>query len=137
LNMLSDPRFGAAVSVFDVQPHVDERGRLYSVEFDSLPFPPQRMFFISPSRAGESRGGHAHEIAHQLLICAMGRIDVAVAFNGTEQTFRMERPGQAIHLAPQVWAMQRYLTCDAMLLVLSSEPYDASSYSTYQPARRT
>jgi dTDP-4-dehydrorhamnose 3,5-epimerase-like enzyme len=126
-----ETRFGPAVTLIQLKTHVDKRGSLYSVEFFSLPFQPQRMFFVAPSKAGEKRGGHAHETAHQLLICASGQIDIVVAYAGEEEKFCLDRPGMAIHLFPRVWAEQTYASTEAVLLVLSSENYDPISYVDY------
>lgn len=90
-----ETRFGPAVTLIQLKTHVDKRGSLYSVEFFSLPFQPQRLFFVAPSKAGEKRGGHAHETAHQLLICASGQIDIVVAYAGEEEKFCLDRPGMA------------------------------------------
>jgi UDP-2-acetamido-3-amino-2,3-dideoxy-glucuronate N-acetyltransferase len=121
-------RFGPAVTLLELSPHLDKRGGLYSVEFFSLPFCPQRMFFVQPRSANEKRGGHALKTAHQLLICACGEMEIFVAHAGDQERFRLDRPGMAIHLFPLVWSEQTYKSADAMLLVLSSEPYDPGAY---------
>ena len=130
---LSNLKAGPAVRLIELLPNIDERGSLYSLEFMSLPFQPKRMFFVKPSKSGAKRGGHAHGTAHQLLICVSGQIQIAVAYEGTEDMFCLDRPGTALYLSPLVWAEQTYLTSEATLLVLSSESYDPNSYSTKPP----
>jgi len=123
--------------LFQLEPHVDKSGNLYSIEFPSLPFEPRRMFFVKPSRAGERRGGHAHKTAHQLLICASGQIEIFVAYAGEEEKFCIDRPGMAIYLRPLVWSEQTYVSAEALLLVLASECYDPASYSHYRKIVKT
>ena len=131
---LSNPETGfeSDALLFQLEAHLDERGNLHSVDFSSLPFKPQRMFFVTPSRAGEKRGGHAHKTAHQLLICASGQIEIVVAYAGKEERFCLDRPGMAIYLRPLVWSEQTYISAGAVLLVLSSEHYDPATYSYYR-----
>jgi dTDP-4-dehydrorhamnose 3,5-epimerase-like enzyme len=90
------------------------------------------MFFVQPAHAGDRRGGHAHKTAHQLLICAAGKIDIVIVHAGLAETFHLHSPGKAIYIAPRVWSEQMYLSADARLLVLASEPYSFASYS-YNP----
>jgi dTDP-4-dehydrorhamnose 3,5-epimerase-like enzyme len=117
------PGFGSAVQIFEVHGRIDERGRLYPLEFAALPFRPERLFFVRPSKAGVKRGGHVRATAHQLLVCVSGRIDTRVTYEGEMGEFSLNRPGMALYLMPGVWAEQTYVTKDATLLVLSSEPY--------------
>jgi hypothetical protein len=117
------PGLESAVQIFEVHGSIDERGCLYPLEFAALPFRPQRLFFVRPSKAGVKRGGHAHATAHQLLVCVSRRIDTLVTYEGEMREFSLNRPGIALYLMPGVWAEQTYVTKDATLLVLSSEPY--------------
>jgi dTDP-4-dehydrorhamnose 3,5-epimerase-like enzyme len=126
----NSPGLGSAVQVFELHEHIDERGRLYPLEFAALPFTPQRLFLVRPSKAGVKRGGHAHATAHQLLVCLSGRIDAHVAYEGEMGEFSLTRPGMALYLMPGVWAEQTYVTKDATLLVLSSEPYRTGASSS-------
>jgi UDP-2-acetamido-3-amino-2,3-dideoxy-glucuronate N-acetyltransferase len=132
-----ETRFGSAVMLFQLESHVDKSGNLYSIEFPSLLFEAQRMFFVVPSGAGEKRGGHAHKTAHQLLICASGQIEIVVAYSGEEEKFCLDRPGMAIYLHPLVWSEQTYVSAGAVLLVLSSERYDPTSYFHYRRIPKT
>lgn len=120
---------GALVKQLQFEVHIDDRGQLCPIEFAGLPFEPRRIFFVVPARAGETRGGHAHKTAHELLVCVDGEIHVAVAYGGQHQTFILDRPGRSLYLAPMVWAEQTYSSVHARLIVLSNEGYDPDSYS--------
>jgi dTDP-4-dehydrorhamnose 3,5-epimerase-like enzyme len=129
-NFSHSPGLESAVQIFEVHQRIDERGYLYPLEFADLPFRPQRLFFVRPSKAGVKRGGHAHATAHQLLVCVSGRIDNHVTYQGQMREFSLNRPGMALYLMPGVWAQQTYVTEDATLLVLSSEPYRPGASSS-------
>lgn len=120
--------FGPTVARLDLKINLDEHGSLYSVDFSSLPFQPQRLFFIEASDADVTRGGHAHKTAHQLLVCVSGCINVRVIYSGREETINLDRPGLALYLTPLVWSQQVYASAGSRLLVLSSEHYDPTSY---------
>jgi len=119
------------VMLFELEAHPDNRGDLHSIDFQSLPFEPRRMFFVRPSRVGETRGGHAHKTAHQLFVCVSGQIEISIAYDGEKASFCLNRSGMAVYLRPGVWSEQTYLSAEAVLLVLSSESYDPASYSRY------
>jgi dTDP-4-dehydrorhamnose 3,5-epimerase-like enzyme len=116
------------VKPFALDVHVDERGQLYSLEFSSLPFQPRRLFFVEGASPGEKRGGHAHRNAHQVFVCLMGSVTVAVHDRGSEQDFTLDRPGMALYIPPRVWSEQTYVDAGSRLLVLSSEPFDSTEY---------
>lgn len=124
----ADDKIGPAVARLDLQSNLDEQGSLYSIDFSILPFQPERLFFIQPSDAGVTRGGHAHRTAHQLLVCVSGCIKVKVIYSGCEETISLDRPGLALYLTPLVWSEQAYASAGSKLLVLSSEHYDPASY---------
>ena len=78
-----------------------------------------------------------HKTAHQLLVCASGRVDVVVEHAERREVFQLDKPGKALHLCPLVWSEQVYVSADALLLVLSSERYDPDSYSHSHTASKT
>ena len=117
----------------------DARGCLLPVGFDALPFAPARMFVVRDVPVGTLRGGHAHRSARQWLLCVAGRVEVAwrpaLATNESVQTVVLDRPDQALLIEAGVWASQRYVESGSILIVLSSEPFDETSYLDAAPPR--
>jgi acetyltransferase-like isoleucine patch superfamily enzyme len=107
----------------------DLRGDLTFGEIgEHLPFLVKRYFLVYGVASKEIRGEHAHRSLHQFLICVHGRCHV-VADDGTNrQEFVLDSPSIGLHLPPLVWGIQYKYSEDAVLLVLASEKYDASSY---------
>jgi len=130
-----ETEFGSAVMLAQLQGHADDRGILHSLELVSLPFVPQRIFFVQSARAGQVRGGHAHKTAHQMFICTSGQIEVLVAHGSQDRRFPLDHPGKGLYLRPLVWSEQTYLSAGATLLVLSSESYDPASYLLDRPTQ--
>lgn len=105
----------------------EERGDLCPIEFQHLPFVPQRVFWVRGVPKGESRGHHAHYECQQLLICVQGEIEVRL-FNGIYTDVKTLRSGDSILVNTFVWDSQKFLTGDDVLLVLASLPYDKNDY---------
>lgn len=114
----------------------ESRGVLIAYDFSLLPFQPRRVFTITDVPAGTSRGGHAHTRGHQLLSCIRGAVEVTTLDHGYRSEIVLTPGSGDLLLGPGDWSQQTYLTEDAALLVLCSEPYDPATYtsSPLQPA---
>lgn len=108
--------------------HTDARGVLLPFDFADLPFVPQRLFVVTGVPAGGVRGRHAHRDSWQLMACLAGHVDVLARYRDESLTVRLDAPGQAILIGPQVWSQQTYHSPDSALLVLASEPYPSTVY---------
>ena len=112
-------------------PKVNEnRGRLIEFDYASLPFVPRRSFIIDNVPRGTVRGGHAHKVCQQLLVCLQGRLTVELVFKNQQAEALLDDPAVALYLAAGVFARQRYDELDTRLLVFASLPYDSESYVT-------
>lgn len=107
----------------------DARGSLVAGEAPAqVPFTPVRFFLVTGVPAGTARGGHAHRRCHQYLVAAVGTVEVAWEDGTNSETVTLEGPGRGLHLPPLTWASERYISPNAVLMVLASEPYDRSEY---------
>jgi UDP-2-acetamido-3-amino-2,3-dideoxy-glucuronate N-acetyltransferase len=107
----------------------DDRGSLVAGEVPAqVPFTPVRFFLVSGVPAGSSRGGHAHRRCHQYLVAAAGTVEVEWEDGSSRETVTLGSPGRGLHLPPLTWASERYVSPDAVLMVLASEAYDRSEY---------
>ena len=50
----------------------DKRGSLCVINFNDLPFVPQRIYYVKDVPAFEERGNHAHKSCHQILFAING-----------------------------------------------------------------
>ena len=125
---------GSAVRMLRFPVRSDARGGLLPIDFADLPFQPRRVFFATASDAGTTRGGHAHRRCQQLLMSLRGTIDVSLAFRDQEAMVRLDVAEKALYLAPFVWSEQTFVTADAQLVALMSDPYDEADYLDRQQA---
>lgn len=108
----------------------DDRGRMVIVEgLKDIPFEIKRIFYIYGSDADVVRGQHANRKSEFVLINVAGKSKVKVLDGlGNESIFCLNRPHTGIYLPNMVWKDMYDFSEDSVLLVLSSEYYDAQEY---------
>lgn len=107
----------------------DPRGSLsYAQYHETLPFLPKRYFIVFDVGEGQTRGGHAHDTVHQLLICVKGSCLVSLDDGRTRDEVLLDRPELALYIPPKIWATQQQFSPDGVLTVLASEVYDPDEY---------
>ena len=118
------------VRMLEFPQHGDERGHLVIVEgLKDIPFDIKRIFYIYGSDSEVVRGQHANLNSEFVLINVAGKSKVKVKDGlGNEAVFSLNRPHTGIYLPKMVWKDMYDFTEDSVLLVLSSEHYDASEY---------
>lgn len=107
----------------------DPRGDLSVGEFpQDIPFEPKRFFLVFNVPSEKTRGEHAHHHCHQFLICVKGSCSVVVDDGLSRCEVKLDSPDLGIHLPPLTWGIQYKYSADAVLLVFTSDYYDASDY---------
>ena len=103
-------------------------GTLGATEFGSIPFTPQRFFWLSGVRPETTRANHAHRSCHQLLICQQGTLDATITRGNGEISVHVMSLGSTLYLPQLHWLELSNFSEDAVLGVLASEPYDKNEY---------
>jgi dTDP-4-dehydrorhamnose 3,5-epimerase-like enzyme len=95
-----------------------------------VPFPIRRVFTINATRAGLVGGQHAHRRCQQLLVCLHGVCEVAcIADDPKHPTIiRLDRPDRGVLVPPTIWAEERYVTPETVLMVFCDQLYDPADY---------
>lgn len=92
-----------------------------------LPSDIKRVFYIHGA-GGAVRGGHRHHKAWNALICIVGTCCV-YSHNGTQaDEYLLDGPDKCLVLEPEDWHVMDQFSPDAVLLVLSNEPYSQADY---------
>ena len=107
----------------------DERGKLVVVEgAQDIPFDIQRVFYIYGSDSEVVRGQHANRNSEFVLINVSGSSKVRVDNGFEEDIIELNRPRMGLYLPTMLWKDMYDFSPDSILLVLSSEHYDAEEY---------
>lgn len=107
----------------------DMRGDLSVGEFPiDIPFTPKRYFLVFNVPSEKTRGEHAHHKCHQFLICVKGSCGVVVDDGKFRSEVLLDSPDVGIHLPPLTWGIQYKYSTDAVLLVFTSDYYEANDY---------
>lgn len=124
----------ARIGVGDVTLHRhrlvrDPRGDLVFGESPKdIPFEVRRYFLVFGVPSEKTRGEHAHRACKQYLICVRGSCAVVVDDSRSRCEVTLDSPDLGLYLPPMTWGIQYKYTADAVLLVFTSEYYDAADY---------
>ncbi len=99
-------------------------------EFAGLPFVPKRFFWLSAIDKDTIRADHAHKKCHQILICLAGSLTATITTVSNEVVVHTMSVGSTIHLTPLHWLKLSVFSSDAVLGVLTSEPYRQDEHIT-------
>ncbi len=112
--------------LIDLKTFTDERGNLTVIE-KTVPFDIKRIFYIYGVDSS-SRGGHRHKTTFQAAICLKGSCTI-YNNNGTkEDVFVLDKPSKCLIIDPEDWHTMYNFTPDAILMVLTSNYFDANDY---------
>lgn len=103
----------------------DPRGSLTVLE-SSLPFVVVRSYWIYGAD-GQTRGGHRHAYTRQALVCVAGTVSIYMNDGVVADKLELNHPSQSLIVEPKAWHTMTFGS-GAVLLVMSSHPYDRSEY---------
>jgi hypothetical protein len=107
----------------------DPRGHLTFLESGrQVPFNIQRIFYIYGVPPGQTRGCHAHQTLHQLIVCLCGSFDVVVDDGLETFRYRLSDPSQGLYVPPLIWDTESNFTAGSVCLVLASDYYVEEDY---------
>lgn len=116
--------------LYELKTFASDTGNLTVFE-NIIPGTIQRVFYIY--QTGQSvRAGHRHRQAWNALICVSGQCRVYTHNGLTEQSYYLANPRQCLVLEPADWHRMDEFSVDAVLLVVSNQPYDKDDY-IYEP----
>lgn len=115
--------------MIEIPGHTNTGGSVHFWENSAI-FPRgiQRCFWISGVKRGESRGNHAHWQESQVLVAAVGKLDIKVwGKGGGSMDFSLFEPGIGLFVPPLNW-LEIYFSEDAVLLGLGDIPYSEKDF---------
>jgi len=107
----------------------DSRGGLSFTEVNNnLPFDVKRCFWIFNVPGNIGRGAHAHKNDHQYLVCIKGSVSIEVTYFQEKITAVLDKPNMCLYAPPLTWINLSIFSHDAVLIVLSSNLFNADDY---------
>lgn len=116
------------VSMIPVVRATDQRGSIGVVEHDLLPFAPRRTFFLHDVGSDAERGGHAHRVCHQYIVCATGSVTVEVIGRDSTTRHKLSGSGAGVYVPPMHWVSLSGFVKGTVVVVWASHPYDPHDY---------
>ena len=105
-----------------------EQGVLRVFESEDVPFTIKRVFSVVNAKGDSKRGQHAHKICNQLICCVSGSVKL-ICDDGNKQIELLLKPdSEAILIPSGIWAEQKYLKDNSVIIVFCDQPYDESDY---------
>ncbi len=112
-------------TVLNLPTFAESRGSLTVLE-GALPFAVVRTYWIYGA-GGQTRGGHRHRYTRQALVALNGKVTIHMNDGISSEDVVLNQPGQCLLVEPKDWHTMRFEE-GAVLLVMSSHPYDRSEY---------
>ena len=118
----------SSLNVINLPIHVEDNGLLVVAEGSIDPvFSIARVFMVR-AQIDDVRGKHSHKLCSQLLVCFTGEILVTCTDGEIEREFLLNKPNSALLIPPGIWSEQKYLTENAVLIVLCDRVYEEAEY---------
>ena len=115
--------------VFEFTEMGDERGNLVVIEGKSdVPFEIKRMFYMYGTDGNWVRGQHANRKSDFVLVNVAGRSKVKIDDGFSTAVIELNKPRMGIYIPRMIWKEMYDFSSDSVMLVLSSEHYDAEEY---------
>ena len=106
-----------------------DTGFLVPLEFNAnIPFKIKRIFYSYGVPNESNRGAHAYYNTEQVLICVSGNLKIKCSDKNNEAVYELNKPDEALYIAPHVWRTAFEHSPDAVLVVLSSLEYNEEDY---------
>ena len=93
-----------------------------------IPFPIQRLYYISKVPEGTRRGFHAHKKLKQFLFCPYGQIQLVLENENGREEIELSDPSVGVLIDRPTWREMLWIKKDSVLCVAASEKYDAEDY---------
>ena len=77
---------------------------------------------------GKERGKHANRVTYQYLVAVRGCVRISLENKEGKQTYVLDAPDKGLLIPPLTWNELLHFSEDAVLLVLSSQPYQPDMY---------
>lgn len=89
-----------------------------------IPFQINRIYYMYGIPEGETRGDHAHENLHQLIIASGGSFDILLDDGRKKKEVTLNSPEQGLLVVPGIWRNLSNFSAGVICLVYASQTYE-------------
>jgi oxalate decarboxylase/phosphoglucose isomerase-like protein (cupin superfamily) len=108
---------------------LDERGNLSFFESNNqVPFSIARSYWIYDVPGGETRGGHAYQSLHEVIIALSGSFEVVLHDGKSEIKYILNRSYTGLYVPNMIWRQLENFSTNSLALICADQPYKASDY---------
>lgn len=94
----------------------------------AVPFDIKRVYYIFGTKAGVSRGFHAHKSLKQVAVCISGKCLMRLDDGQHVEEVWLDSPKKGLLIEDMVWREMHCFSPDCVLLVLASEFFSEADY---------
>ena len=117
------------IKLFSFEIRGDDRGSLVALEGGgTIPFDIQRVYYIFGTKAGVSRGFHAHRRLSQIMICVCGSCRIVLDDGRQREEIVLDSPMTGLEINDLMWREMHDFSADCVLMVLADRHYDETDY---------
>ena len=107
----------------------DPRGNLSFVEEENhFPFEIKRAYWVYDVPGGETRGGHAFKVQHEMIIAISGSFDVVIDDGERRKVISLNRSYYALYIPSGIWREMENFSTNSLAMVLSSTQFAEDDY---------
>lgn len=115
--------------IIELPQFLDPRGNLAVIEeCRQIPFVIERCHWIYDVPGGGGREGHAYRRNQEFIVALSGAFDVIADTAGEKRVFTLNRSYFGLYLPAMTWRELTNFSTNAVVLVISSEPYAEDDY---------
>lgn len=118
--------------ILHFQEMIDDRGDLFALELNQLPFSIKRYFVISVRDSSITRGRHAHKTCWQAINPQGGSCSVNVINLDISEIFEIE-PFEVLVVPPFNWCEVKFHSTLTKVHVFASHEFDSNDYIYPKP----
>lgn len=120
---------GRGAHLIDLPRIEDTRGNLTFIEEEHhVPFRIKRVYWIYDVPGGQTRGGHAFRMQHEMVCAISGSLDVVVHNGSGETRFHMNRSYYGLYIPAGLWRYMDNFSTNSVAMVISSTGFDDRDY---------
>jgi dTDP-4-dehydrorhamnose 3,5-epimerase-like enzyme len=112
------------MNIIELKTNVDNRGALTVIEGSGIdiPFDIKRCYILH--NLSEARGGHAHPLTQQIVICVNGWANIKLHDGVEGRDFILNKPTIGLLINPMTWIDITSFSEGANIMVLASTHYE-------------